>query len=285
MNIIDNFKTHLTYERGLSKNSVISYIKDLENFLNMCNKDLREIRQVDVVDYRNTLLKQGLKVSTVTRKTQTLKVFFNYLEDEGVVDKTPIIKIKALKKPSTLPKFISQKEIESLIDTASKRGLKELVLLELLYGVGGRVSEIVSLKVSDIDLTDSVVRITKGKGNKERHNPIHCSPLIKEYINKYKIKDYLFPNSSGNKPITRASVFNIVKRLARDSGIDENKVSPHVFRHSFATHLLDGGSQIAIVQELLGHEDISTTKIYAKVTMTAKHDSYLKHHPRAKRYI
>jgi site-specific recombinase XerD len=287
MNYVDNFKLYLKTDKNASVHTIENYERDINGFLNYHKtpKDLTAIKPAHIRSYVSYLDDLGRARRTINRMICALKTFFNYLvEVEELITKSPAASIKCGKIEKSLPKAISQGEASSIISAAESR-LKDQVIIELLYGLGGRVSEIVNIKVEDIDFDQEVIRII-GKGKKERRNPIHsgCLELIKLYMKKRKITSgYLFPcKLDKSKPMSRESIYKLVKRIAKNAGVDVASVSPHVFRHSYATHMLENGCDMAVLQEYLGHEDISTTKIYAQVTTQVKRDNYKKFHPLAK---
>lgn len=289
MKYIENFKLYLQTDKNASPHTIENYERDINNFLSFDKtpRNIEDIQPSHIRAYIAHLDNIGRARSSINRMLCALKTFFKYLvEIEGVIQTSPADQVKCSKKEKSLPKAISQNDVISILNAASKRRIKDRLIIELLYGLGGRVSEIANIRVEDIDFEESFIRIVKGKGNKERQNPIHasCLELIKMYMKKYKITSgWLFPSKlDKSKPMSRESIFKIVKRLAAESGVDPRVVSPHVFRHSFATHLLDNGCDMAIVQEYLGHEDISTTKIYAQISKANKKETFSRFHPLAK---
>lgn len=289
MQYITNFIFYLSTDAGLAKGSIDNYRKDVERFLSSDKtpSDLSAIEPSHIRIFLQELADEGKKRSTITKMLCSLKAFFNYLVDHEKhlgITVAPTAAVKCAKREKSLPKAISETEVKSIIHTASRR-IKDRLLIELIYGLGGRVSEVVSLRVEDIDFDNSFIRIIKGKGNKERHNPIHssCLELIKAYMRLYKISTgFLFPHKTDkSRHMTRVNAWDRVKKLAREAGVDPNKVSPHVFRHSFATHLLENGCDMAHVQEFLGHEDIATTRIYAHITKNNKKNTFNQFHPLA----
>lgn len=282
---LNPFILYLKVEKDLSDNTISGYRNDIEQFIEFIDCDIEEVDATTIRSFIAHLTEQGKRRNTINRALCSIKAFYKYLSEvEKVIPSSPAEDIKLNAREKSLPKALSKSDVMKLLAVASEDGIKSRLIVELLYGLGGRVSEIASLRVEDIDFEDCYIRIV-GKGNKERHNPIHegCVQLIKEYMEKYNITSgYLFPHRlNKNKHITREAIFLKAKSLADKAGIDRSLVSPHVFRHSFATHLLDNGCDMAIVQEYLGHEDISTTKIYAKVTRGNKKNNFMKFHPLA----
>lgn len=289
MDYLTRFMQYSKSEKGLSGSTVIEYQRDIYKFLTDegTPKNIEEITNKHVRNYLAKLDNEGKSRSTIHRTLYALKSFFKYLKrQEGLFKnkELPTDGISFTKRDKSLPKYISEEEIQAILEAAARTSLKDRLLVELMYGLGGRVSEIVELKVEDIDFDDCYVKII-GKGGKERHNPIHrgCIELIKLYMRAYGITSgYLFPSRfNPSRPMSRTNAWDRVKKLARKAGVDEEKVSPHVFRHSFATHMLERGCDMAVVQEFLGHENISTTRIYARVTRTSKKANFAQFHPLA----
>ncbi|MDR4436146.1 site-specific tyrosine recombinase/integron integrase [Bacillus tequilensis] len=285
MNYANRFETHMRVEKDLSDNTISNYMRDLGKFTDYIDVDLIDVTPDHVRTFISHLSKNGLKRNSINRALYSLKSFYKYLKEvEGVIQATPTDGIKVGSREKSLPKFLSKEDVLRLLETASREGVRSRLYVELLYGLGGRVAEVAALRVEDIDFEGNYIRL-RGKGNKERHNPIHesCIQLIRQYIKDLGITSgFLFPHRfDKSRHVTREAIFLNIKNIADKAGIDRNLVSPHVFRHSFATHLLDNGCDMAIVQEFLGHEDISTTKIYAKVTRGNKSNNYKKFHPLA----
>ncbi|OMQ07519.1 hypothetical protein BXO87_02140 [Bacillus sp. GZB] len=272
-------------EKDLSNNTISNYMRDLSKFIDYIDVDLINVSPDHVRSFISHLSQNGLKRNSINRALYSLKSFYKYLNEvEGVVQTSPTDGIKVGSREKSLPKYLSKEDVLRLLETASKSGVRSHLYAELLYGLGGRVAEVAALRVEDIDFEGRYIRL-RGKGSKERDNPIHesCVKLIQQYIEDRGITSgFLFPHRfDKSRHVTREAIFLNIKNIAEKAGIDKNLVSPHVFRHSFATHLLDNGCDMAIVQEFLGHEDISTTKIYAKVTRGNKSNNYKKFHPLA----
>lgn len=285
MDYLANYKLYLKIDQDASDATIESYTTDIKLFLNYegTPKDIKDIKPEHIRSYIAHLHKEGKARNTILRTASSIRSFFNYLRDvEKVISISPAENIRLPKREKALPKHISYNNIVKMIEAAMRQGIKTRLLIELLYGSGARISEIIKLRVEDIDFEEGFLKF-KGKGNKERETPIHqgCLELIKQYMKAYGITEgYLFPHKSDkNKHMTRINAYYTVKKVADLAGVDPKIVSPHVFRHSFATHLLDNGCDIATVQEYLGHENINTTKIYAKVTKVNKINSYKKYHP------
>jgi integrase/recombinase XerD len=294
-----NYFNYLTVEKGLSKNTVSAYRRDLNRFqeyLKLNGKDFESIKGDDFPLYlawlrglNNDQFQMG--ESSIARNVVAVRNFYEYLAKEhGVFN--PASQLHPPKIPKRLPKALSIANIDKFlqISRVDKFALRDRALLEILYATGARVSEIVNLKIDDLSDTENytAVKLT-GKGGKQRVVPI--GKFGKEAINKYldgsrpnllKVKSnkYLFLNGRGGG-LTRQSAWNIVVAQAKAAGIVED-LTPHSLRHSFATHLLDGGADIRVVQELLGHSSVTTTQIYTLVTIDKLRESYASAHPRSK---
>ena len=297
--LAQSFLNHVSIERGLAANSVAAYRRDLNklsNFLGTSN--LEDIDSVKITQFLVDLKRAKLAAASINRIESTLRTFFKYLQlEHGIAD--PTLEIESSKVARKLPKALSVEEIIKLIAATLHEGqpitLRDQTMVELLYSSGARVSELIGINVGDISLVDSAEgEITtlklRGKGGKERVVPLgaFATKAIDEYKTRIrpelaakssKANSALFLNSRGGR-ITRQSAWNIVLKAAESAGISQ-KVSPHVFRHSYATHLLDGGADIRVVQELLGHASVTTTQIYTLITIDRVRESYAMAHPRA----
>ena len=272
---LEEFLSFLCYENGYSHNTIDAYKQDLLQYFSFSNSLTEEnIRKFVVV-----MNDMGCAISTQLRKLAALKTFSRFLLQEGYISEDFTTKIDFPKKGHVLPKTLTQKEIQVLINIPQNR--RDKVILELLYATGTRVSELVTMKVSSLNLEEGFVKVL-GKGSKERLIPIGKRTItsLSLYIEEYSITDYLFLNHH-RRPLTRQGLWGIIKNYAKKSGVEKN-ITPHVFRHSFATHLLENGADLRIVQELLGHVDISTTQIYTNISREHLRRVYLNAHPRAK---
>lgn len=286
---------YLKREKGLSENTIDAYLRDVTQYITFLEK-YRRIKRVDQIDktdiqaYLKSLKNRNLSATSTSRKLSSIKGFHQFLLLEKETNKDVSSLIEAPKIERNLPDVLSVEEVIRLIDHVKGTeplDLRNLALLELIYGSGLRVSELLNLKISDIHLTASYVKII-GKGSKERHVPLGQMSVIalREYLTKgrpqlIKIENnYLFLNQYGNK-LSRQGFFKLLKKFAKDTNITK-EVSPHTLRHSFATHLLEAGIDLRTLQELLGHEDISTTQIYTHISQRYIKQSYLEAHPRAK---
>lgn len=287
---------YLKIERGLSANTVTSYKRDIEKYLTLLTEkkitQLDEVSRFEILDFLQTLRQSGAADNSIIRMVSSLRKFHQYLKRESIVSDDPMQLIDTPKKASTLPKAISPQAVEQLLeapDTTTPLGVRDRTILELMYATGLRISELVNLKLSDMHLTMGFIQ-TMGKGEKERIIPLGeiASQWLDHYLDGARVylqdqsvetSEYVFLNSRG-KGLSRQGVWKKVKQLALEAGIDQN-VTPHTLRHSFATHLLENGADLRMVQELLGHADISTTQIYTHITKTRLKQVYSDYHPRA----
>ncbi|PIU50922.1 site-specific tyrosine recombinase XerD [Candidatus Desantisbacteria bacterium CG07_land_8_20_14_0_80_39_15] len=297
---IDEFINFLRVERGLSQNTQDAYGRDLRGyilFLKKNNLNLENVQSGDVIDFLLDLRKRGLTTSSLARKLIAVKVFHRFLANEGHLLKDPTTFLESPRKEMWLPSVLSRSDVEGILnipDTSTPLGLRDKALLELLYATGMRISEVANLHIEDLNLNEGYIKCF-GKGGKERVVPIGKKAIeaVREYL-RFKdskierLKDskdskdrenYVLTNWRGRK-LTRQGLWEIIKGYVRKSGINK-KVTPHTFRHSFATHLLQGGADLRSVQEMLGHSDISTTQIYLHLDRKQVQEAYRKYHPRA----
>lgn len=294
----EEFLNYSRIERGLSNNSISAYTRDLRRFHVFLSKrtvEIRDFQQKELDEFIIGLNEEKLAISSINRVISTLRSFYGYLEREHQFV-NPMKDVESRKIPLRLPKALTIAQITSLIEGSSSEddliSLRNKAILELLYSTGGRVSEIVGINLSDI-FESNDVRVIKlrGKGGKERVVPmgsfsikalddyvVRVRPSLQLKSSKSK-SEALFLNQRGTR-ISRQSAWQIVVDSARSSGLSEG-ISPHIFRHSFATHLLDGGADIRVVQELLGHSSVTTTQIYTLITIDKIRESYSLAHPRA----
>jgi len=291
---LKEYLAHIKLEKNLSKNTVSSYKNDITAFIsylkNKGKEDPSIISSNDIGGFFKTLNELGLSGSSSARYFSSLKGFFLYLLKNKYILKNPIEKITAPKIAKRLPGVLDVNEIDKILSTPEvndKLGLRDKAMLELFYACGTRVSELIDLKVSDLFFDDEIIRVF-GKGSKERLIPIGSSAInwVGEYLKKSrpllmkksKSENNLFLNSRGSK-FSRMGVWKIIDRYVKEAGI-EKEVHPHTFRHSFATHLLEGGADLRAVQEMLGHADISTTQIYTHVDRDYIKQIHKQYHPR-----
>jgi integrase/recombinase XerD len=295
-----SFLNHLQIERGLAANSIAAYRRDLTKFaMFLGNKPLADVVPETITEFETTLREAKLSVASINRVDSTLRSFFKHLQQEyGYAD--PTLEISPKKSARRLPKALTIAQIVSMIDAALRDGqpitVRDQAMLELLYSSGARVSELIGININDlstIETDDGVITTLKlrGKGSKERIVPLgsFAAKAIENYMVRVrpdlaakssKTTSALFLNSRGSR-ISRQSAWQMVLDAAEAAGVTEH-VSPHVFRHSYATHLLDGGADIRVVQELLGHASVTTTQIYTLITIDKVRESYSMAHPRAK---
>lgn len=289
--LINSFLSYLTVEKGLSQNTVESYRLDLKGFSAFLSKKgipLENFKKEDIIDYISERRDNGIAASSICRLLSSLKGFAKYLIIEKIISEDPTETIRTPERWQRLPKAVGFDKICKLLNTpdSSSSYIRDIAMLELMYSSGLRVSEIISLKINNINYEAGFLRVM-GKGSKERVVPMNerAKEKIQNYLHslrhkllKNKQSPYLFLSNRG-LPMTRQRFWQTLKRLARQAGIS---ISPHIIRHSFATHLLDGGADLRSVQKMLGHSDISTTQVYTKVSSDRIKKAYYQYHPRAK---
>ena len=295
-----SFLNHLQIERGLAANSIAAYRRDLEKFKMFLNgKELSKVTPEVITAFETSLRQANLSTPTINRADSTLRSFFKHLAQEYEIA-DPTLEISASKSARRLPKALTYDQIMSMINAALRESdpvtLRDQAMLELLYSSGARVSELIGINLNDLSTVNSddgeiTTLKLRGKGSKERIVPLgsFATAAIENYCVRVrpgllaknpKNNSALFLNSRGGR-ISRQSAWQMVLDAASAAGITEH-VSPHVFRHSYATHLLDGGADIRVVQELLGHASVTTTQIYTLITIDKVRESYSMAHPRAK---
>ena len=288
---IKNYYIYLSIERSLSKNTVDAYIRDIKNLAKFSKKKPLKIKRDDIINYINFLNISKKSSRTQARIISSIKTFYNYLIFDEKISQNPSSEIYSPKLEKKLPIVLSTEEIDRIIscfDLSKENGERNRTIIECLYSCGLRVTELVNLKISEINFIDGYIKII-GKGNKQRITPINkkLSTYLKNYIDSIRSKlkidksnsDYLFLNRRGKK-ISRVLVFNIVKTACKKVGIKKN-ISPHTFRHSFATHLVEGGADLRAVQEMLGHSNITTTEIYTHLDTNYLKEEMVNYHPRS----
>ena len=289
--MIKEYKNYLRFERRMSPNTVASYCHDVERFLERCPKTVGAITPADVEAYLSEAAAEGLSKRSAARLLSSLRSFFGWCVDEGEIRENPCDRVESPKLGKYLPQVLSVQEVEDIlasVDLKAPFGKRDRAILEVLYGSGLRVSEAAGLRISDLRLEDGFIRVT-GKGDKQRLVPLGemARDAIEAYLEDrgepadHKYDDYLFLNRFG-KPLSRVALFKLVKNQAMAAGI-RKEISPHTFRHSFATHLIENGADLRIVQEMLGHASILTTEIYTHIDTSTWHRVVLAHHPRNKR--
>lgn len=278
---VDKFLFFLKVELNYSELTIKSYQLDLTDFFRFIESkkiNYLTITNHDVRGYLKYLDSCNLKNSTISRRISTLRTFYNYLVDENIVENNVFHNVKNPKLEKKLPNYLNYNEMEELlesIDISTSEGLKRRLLIEMFYSTGCRVSEMINVKISDIDFTNKTIRIM-GKGSKERivYFGDYASKYLENYLSKVKCDKYLFTNKKGEK-LTINEVEQIVKDIMKHISI-KTHVTPHTLRHTFATHLLNNGADIKTVQELLGHANLSTTGIYTHVSSDRLKDIYFK---------
>ena len=287
--LTEDFRNYLRIERGMSPNTVASYVRDVEGLLKAYEGYLpADIGTAEVERYLSDRIQKGLSKRSQARLLSSLRSFFNWCIEEGDLKDNPCDRIDAPKLGKYLPAVLSVEEIDAImesVDLKAPTGLRDRAILEVLYGCGLRVSECTGLLQSHVHLDEGYVDVV-GKGNKQRIIPLGemAAEAIRNYLparpepSARAYEDVLFLNRFG-RPLSRVSVFNLVKERAMAAGIHK-EISPHTFRHSFATHLIEGGADLRIVQEMLGHESILTTEIYTHIDSSTWQAAVLAHHPR-----
>ncbi len=288
--VIDSFLDTLWMERGLSKNTLSAYRSDLIHYsiwLQPKKVDLVKAESKDILAYLSS--SDSVSARTVARRLSSLRRLYEYLLREDQIKHNPVSNIDAPRLGRTLPKSLTEAEVEALLnapDTKQATGVRDKAMLELLYATGLRVSELVGLTIQQVNLRQGVVRVT-GKGKKERLIPMgeEANLWLERYLSSSRseilnnvLSDAMFPSNRGNA-MTRQTFWHIVKRYAKVAGVKKT-LSPHVLRHAFATHLINHGADLRVVQMLLGHSDISTTQIYTHVARERLKDLHAEHHPR-----
>lgn len=280
------YNSYLKIERAMSQNTVASYCSDIQKFLDFYQGSLEDADFHDIEEY--ICSRSDLSERSQARIISSLRSFFDWLVMEGILADNPCDRVEAPKMGRYLPSVLSLEEVDAIIgsvDVSSWMGLRDKAILEVLYGCGLRVSEAVELKISNLFLREGFVRVT-GKGNKERLVPLGdvASESLKAYLERRPLPydkasdDVLFLNRFG-RSLSRISMFKMIKRQAVLADV-RKEISPHTFRHSFATHLIENGADLRGVQEMLGHESISTTEIYTHVEAGKWQSEIRKHHPR-----
>ncbi len=293
--LMEEWLDSLLAERGLSPHTVAGYGHDLKNFLIFLQESgleaeahKRELQEHELFLYMAWLRNRGHTGRTLSRHLSSLRGFFAHLLDQGSIRKNPAKLLESPKLPSLLPEFLTREEMQRLLDTPplhDRLGVRDRCILELLYASGLRVSELCNLQLLDIDSQRRILRIF-GKGSKERLVPMHeqAMDFLQGYTQQWRKlfspkEDFVFLNRSG-RGLTRQYIWKMVKKYALEAGIHHN-ISPHTFRHSFATHLLEGGADLRTVQILLGHSDISATEIYTHIQTRRLQEIHKRYHPRS----
>lgn len=287
------YKQYLAFEKGLSANTLDAYMRDVEklfSYLSDEGKGLAEATLDDLEQFAASLIDIGIIPRSQARILSGIRSFYHFMVLDRLIEADPTQLLESPKIPDHLPEVLSVEEIDKIIDSidlSSREGQRNRAIIETLYSCGLRVSELCNLRLSDLYLKEGFIRV-EGKGSKQRLVPISSTAIdeIELYMhdrNQIDIKpgyeDYLFISSLRKKNLSRIMVFHLVKELAEKAGI-RKVISPHTFRHSFATHLLENGANLRVIQAMLGHEDIGTTEIYTHIDSTRLRTEIVEHHPR-----
>lgn len=290
----ENFSNYLKFEKGFSKNTIEAYLRDLKKLKDFSNEKLdgvspQKISYENIQEFIFQSSKEKISTRTQARWISSFKAFFKYLVEEKEREDNPSALLEGPKVGLYLPDTLSFEDIKKMlnsIDDTTDLGKRNKAVIEVLYGCGLRVSELVSMKISDINFKEGFISV-EGKGEKIRLVPLakYTADYLKDYIDNvrgnfecYKSKDYVFLNNRG-EAMSRVMVFIIIKEVAEKANITK-RISPHTFRHSFATHLLQNGVDLRYIQEMLGHSSITTTEIYTHLKTEELHDVIIKYHPR-----
>ncbi|MDA1008930.1 MAG: tyrosine-type recombinase/integrase [Bacteroidetes bacterium] len=286
----EKFINYLSSEKRFSVHTITSYSNDINQFFLFLSEEYKITSELSEVNFQivrswiASLLEQGVTPRSVNRKISTLKTFFKFLIREGVIQESPMLKVVAPKSKKRLPLFVEEDQIESLLNGVEFDdgfiGERDKLIIELFYVTGIRLSELINIKISDLNFDNNLVKVL-GKRNKERLIPL-STRIVKElqfFIEKYKIDNYLFTNLGGTKVYTKLVYRVVNKYIGKISSI--NKKSPHILRHTFATHMLNNGADINAIKELLGHANLSATQVYTHNTIEKLKSVYKQAHPRA----
>ncbi|WP_017548910.1 site-specific tyrosine recombinase XerD [Salinicoccus carnicancri] len=289
---IDEYLLFLSVEKGLSQASISSYRQDLKRYQAFLeNRGVQDYSAVDtelIILFLKLLKEEGKSAKTITRMQSTLRNYHQFLLNEDVVKSNPAIRLHTVKEDKKLPVYLTVEEMETLLRTPddSTAGTRDRAMMELLYASGLRVSEVIDMKTTDLNIDMGFIRV-RGKGSKERIVPMtdHVGRLLTSYMANERLillknddVDALFITNRG-KGFTRQGLWKTIKKYEMLSGIGKN-ITPHTFRHSFATHLIENGADLRAVQEMLGHSDISTTQIYTQISAVKIREMYTQYHPR-----
>jgi integrase/recombinase XerD len=291
--LVPDFLHHLTVERGLARNSVLAYGRDLaklQRFLKARGRSPRQVRRGEIQEFAGRLSREGLSAKSIARALNAVRMFYRFLVRESLVAEDPTAQVRAPRMLRSLPRFLTLEEVDRLLaapDGATPLGARDAAMIELLYATGLRVSELVTLRIRDLNPEGGYLRCV-GKGNKERLVPMgrKATQRVRAYVETARprllagrAEARLFLNSRGGA-MTRQAIWKILGHYGRTIGL-RGRLSPHVLRHSFATHLLERGADLRSVQMMLGHADISTTQVYTHINRERLRRIYREYHPRA----
>lgn len=284
------FISYLSSERRLSQNTIVSYSNDLDQFHCFLNEHFNITSQISEVSFHiirswvANLFENGVQPRSINRKISTLKTFFKYLEREELIEVNPMLKIVGPKTSKGLPLFVKENEIKLLLEEVVFEsgfiGKRDKLIIEIFYLTGMRLTELINIKITDIDFHNKSIKVI-GKRNKERIIPLSNSIInsIQLFISEFDLKDFLITNSKGNKVYSKL-VYRVVRKyLSKITSI--NKKSPHILRHTFATHMLNNGADINAIKDLLGHSNLNATQVYTHNTVEKLKSIYKQAHPRA----
>ncbi|PID27495.1 MAG: tyrosine recombinase [Candidatus Cloacimonadota bacterium] len=288
---LNNYKFFLKVEKGLTQNSIDSYISDLKQFFGDFEKDIAKFCSEDIINFLNELREMELSGKSIARKRSSLKNFFFFLTSEEIEHDVDFAFVPAVKIMKSLPGVLSKDEVAKLLESIQPESplqYRNRAMFELMYAGGLRISEVINLSIHDIDANHNLLRIT-GKGRKQRIVP--TGSVAGAWLNKYlvmprlslkknKNTDIVFLNRFGN-PLSRMGIWKVLKKISLEAGIKKD-IYPHILRHTFATHLLEGGANLLIVQALLGHSSINTTQIYTNVELSYLIEEHRLRHPMEK---
>ena len=291
--ILRSFEEYLKNQKKVSDNTLLSYMRDVNRFQSYisgtCGLELLRVRNDDIADYVQSLRREGRSAATISRTVASVKCLYEQLVCEGRVAINPAKRVELEKQPRKLPEILSSKEVELFLeqpDPSDMKGIRDRAMLELLYATGMRVTELIDLDIDDINLSVGIIRCRSK--NKERVIPMYTMAVkaLSDYVEKVRMsmisdmdEEALFVNMSGER-MSRQGFWKIVKAYQKKAGI-EKEITPHTLRHSFAAHLLENGADLRSIQEMMGHSDLSSTQIYAKIVKKQLKDVYKKAHPRA----
>lgn len=284
------FISYLSSERRLSQNTIVSYSNDLDQFHCFLNEHFNITSQISEVSFHivrswvANLFENGVQPRSINRKISTLKTFFKYLEREELIDVNPMLKVVGPKASKNLPLFVKENEIKLLLEEVAFDdgfiGKRDKLIIEIFYLTGMRLTELINIKLTDLDFHNKSIKVI-GKRNKERIIPLSDSVLtsIQSFIHEFDLKEFLITNSKGNKVYSKL-VYRVVRKyLSKITSI--NKKSPHILRHTFATHMLNNGADINAIKDLLGHSNLNATQVYTHNTVEKLKSIYKQAHPRA----